>query len=223
MSAAECVPRLVSQEALPLSRSLKFSLILVLSISTMHVFWGYPLPSSKVSGKPDSFLTLLNSCPTRMERREGLDFLKPVLEKTFMKRSFRNGLSPWELPPLTSGGGVVPARRQLMGDGAPVPLGGASSERLSGGRSGALVLLGWTQMQAAGGMRSGSGWAWDQGAPGKEQQEQERQAASPDAFGSMCWRRQNHMKSMTLASEENAMAFAGGAWGCWLRPFGGRQ
>ncbi|XP_036754565.2 neuropeptide S [Manis pentadactyla] len=71
---------------------LKFSLILVLSISTMHVFWGYPFPPSKVSGKPDSFLFLPNSCPTRMERSEGLDFLKPVLEKTFMKRSFRNGV-----------------------------------------------------------------------------------------------------------------------------------
>ncbi|XP_073097772.1 neuropeptide S [Manis javanica] len=62
----------------------------------MHVFWGYPLPPSKrnfqVSGKPDSFLIPLNSCPTRMERSEGLDFLKPVLEKTFMKRSFRNGV-----------------------------------------------------------------------------------------------------------------------------------
>lgn len=51
---------------------------------------------------------------------------------------------------------------QLMGDGAPVPPGEASSERLSGGRGGALVLLGWTQTQAAGGIRSGSGWVWNQ-------------------------------------------------------------
>lgn len=28
----------------------------------------------------------------RMDRREGLDFLKPILEKTLMKRSFRNGV-----------------------------------------------------------------------------------------------------------------------------------
>ncbi|KAI5933434.1 Neuropeptide S [Manis javanica] len=46
----------------------------------------------QVSGKPDSFLVLPNSCPTRMERSERRDFLKPVLEKTFMKRSFRNGV-----------------------------------------------------------------------------------------------------------------------------------
>uniref|UniRef100_A0ABI7X643 Neuropeptide S n=2 Tax=Felis catus TaxID=9685 RepID=A0ABI7X643_FELCA len=72
--------------------SLKFSLILLLLISTMHVFWSYPVPPSKVPGKSDYFLILLNSCPTRMDRSEGLDFLKPILEKTFMKRSFRNGV-----------------------------------------------------------------------------------------------------------------------------------
>ncbi|XP_047680644.1 neuropeptide S [Prionailurus viverrinus] len=72
--------------------SLKFSLILLLLISTMHVFWSYPVLPSKVPGKSDYFLILLNSCPTRMDRSEGLDFLKPILEKTFMKRSFRNGV-----------------------------------------------------------------------------------------------------------------------------------
>uniref|UniRef100_A0A671EIM6 Neuropeptide S n=2 Tax=Rhinolophus ferrumequinum TaxID=59479 RepID=A0A671EIM6_RHIFE len=72
--------------------SLKFNLILVLSISTIHVFWCYPVLSAKVSGKPEYFLILLSSCPTRMDRSEGLDFLKPVLEKSFMKRSFRNGV-----------------------------------------------------------------------------------------------------------------------------------
>ncbi|XP_044636440.1 neuropeptide S [Equus asinus] len=75
-----------------LCSSLKFNLILVLSISTMHVLWSYPIPSSKVSGKSDYFVILLNSCPARMDRSEGLDFLKPILEKTFMKRSFRNGV-----------------------------------------------------------------------------------------------------------------------------------
>ncbi|XP_059951401.1 LOW QUALITY PROTEIN: neuropeptide S [Mesoplodon densirostris] len=73
-----------------LCSSLKSNLILFLLISTMHVFWCHPVPSSKVSGKSDYFVILLNSCPTRMGRREGLDFLKPILEKTLMKRSFRN-------------------------------------------------------------------------------------------------------------------------------------
>uniref|UniRef100_A0A673TBL2 Neuropeptide S n=1 Tax=Suricata suricatta TaxID=37032 RepID=A0A673TBL2_SURSU len=72
--------------------SLKFSLILLLLISTMHVFWCYPVPPSKVSGKSDYFLILLNGCPTGTDRSEGLDFLKPILEKTLMKRSFRNGV-----------------------------------------------------------------------------------------------------------------------------------
>ncbi|XP_049710819.1 neuropeptide S [Elephas maximus indicus] len=72
--------------------SLKLHLILVLSLSTMHVFWCFPLTSSKVSGKPNYFLTLLNSCPARMDRSEELTFLKPILEKAFMKRSFRNGV-----------------------------------------------------------------------------------------------------------------------------------
>ncbi|XP_057387369.1 neuropeptide S [Balaenoptera acutorostrata] len=75
-----------------LCSSLKSNLILFLLISTMHVFWCHPVPSSKVSGKSDYFVVLLNSCPTRMGRREGLDFLKPILEKTLMKRSFRNGV-----------------------------------------------------------------------------------------------------------------------------------
>ncbi|KAB0384683.1 hypothetical protein FD755_006600, partial [Muntiacus reevesi] len=48
--------------------------------------------SLSVSGKSDYFVLLLNSCSTRMGRREALDFLKPILEKTLMKRSFRNGV-----------------------------------------------------------------------------------------------------------------------------------
>ncbi|XP_032463498.1 LOW QUALITY PROTEIN: neuropeptide S [Phocoena sinus] len=75
-----------------LCSSLKSSLVLFLLISTMHVFCCHPVPSSKVSGKSDYFVILLNSCPMRMDRREGLDFLKPILEKTLMKRSFRNGV-----------------------------------------------------------------------------------------------------------------------------------
>ncbi|XP_027384944.1 neuropeptide S [Bos indicus x Bos taurus] len=72
--------------------SLKFNFILFLLISTMHMFWCHPISSSKVPGKSDYFVILLNSCPTRMDRRVGLDFLKPILEKTLMKRSFRNGV-----------------------------------------------------------------------------------------------------------------------------------
>ncbi|KAM6186239.1 neuropeptide S [Rhynchocyon petersi] len=72
--------------------SLKFNLILVLSVSTVHMFWCYPVPSSKVSGKPDFFLILRNSWPSRMYRSGELTLLKPVLEKAFMKRSFRNGV-----------------------------------------------------------------------------------------------------------------------------------
>uniref|UniRef100_A0A452GAK6 Neuropeptide S n=1 Tax=Capra hircus TaxID=9925 RepID=A0A452GAK6_CAPHI len=75
-----------------LRSSLKFNLILFLLISTMPMFRCHPISSSKVSGKSDYFVILLNSCPTRMDRREGLDFLKPILEKTLMKRSFRNGV-----------------------------------------------------------------------------------------------------------------------------------
>ncbi|ERE79599.1 neuropeptide S-like protein [Cricetulus griseus] len=75
-----------------MTSSLKLNLILVLSLSTVHMFWGYPVLSSKVPGKPDYFLILLSSCPSRLEGSNGLAFLKPVLEKTSMKRSFRNGV-----------------------------------------------------------------------------------------------------------------------------------
>ncbi|KAM4851861.1 neuropeptide S [Thomomys bottae] len=73
-------------------RSLKLNLILVLSLSTLHVFWCYPVLSSKVSGKYDSAFILPNSCPARLDRRERLAFLKPILEEMSMKRSFRNGV-----------------------------------------------------------------------------------------------------------------------------------
>ncbi|XP_023417281.1 neuropeptide S, partial [Cavia porcellus] len=72
--------------------SLKLNLILILVLSTMPVFWCYPALSSKVSGKSDYFLILQNSCPARLDGSEGLAFLKPILEKTSMKRSFRNGV-----------------------------------------------------------------------------------------------------------------------------------
>uniref|UniRef100_A0A8C6S178 Neuropeptide S n=1 Tax=Nannospalax galili TaxID=1026970 RepID=A0A8C6S178_NANGA len=58
----------------------------------VHLFCCYPILSSKVPGKPDYFLILLSSCPTQLDGSEGLAFLKPVLEKTSIKRSFRNGV-----------------------------------------------------------------------------------------------------------------------------------
>ncbi|KAB0346235.1 hypothetical protein FD754_011092 [Muntiacus muntjak] len=63
---------------------------------TLFEYWLYWIYHRKilkiVSGKSDYFVLLLNSCSTRMDRREALDFLKPILEKTLMKRSFRNGV-----------------------------------------------------------------------------------------------------------------------------------
>nr|XP_034349746.1 neuropeptide S [Arvicanthis niloticus] len=72
--------------------SLKLNLVLALSLSVVHMLWCYPVLSSKVPGKPDYFLILLSSCPARLEGSDGLAFLKPILEKTSMKRSFRNGV-----------------------------------------------------------------------------------------------------------------------------------
>uniref|UniRef100_A0A287CWW2 Neuropeptide S n=1 Tax=Ictidomys tridecemlineatus TaxID=43179 RepID=A0A287CWW2_ICTTR len=58
----------------------------------MHVLPCFPVLSSQVSGKPDYFLVLLSSCLARLDGSEGPAFLKPILEKTSMKRSFRNGV-----------------------------------------------------------------------------------------------------------------------------------
>ncbi|CAI9619027.1 unnamed protein product, partial [Staurois parvus] len=43
-------------------------------------------------GKSDHCLILLNSCLVEADRSEELTFLKPLLEKSFIKRSFRNGV-----------------------------------------------------------------------------------------------------------------------------------
>ncbi|XP_023605221.1 neuropeptide S-like [Myotis lucifugus] len=75
-----------------LCSSLKFNLVLVLSVSTMPVFWCYPTPSPKVSGTPDYALLLLGCCRARAGPGEGLDVRKPLLEEAFAKRSFRNGV-----------------------------------------------------------------------------------------------------------------------------------
>ncbi|XP_036351744.2 neuropeptide S [Ochotona princeps] len=75
-----------------LELSVSLSLMLILWLSTAPMTWGHPVPPSKVAGKPDYFLVLLNSCPSRLERSEGLSLPKPISEKAFMKRSFRNGV-----------------------------------------------------------------------------------------------------------------------------------
>ncbi|XP_053439503.1 neuropeptide S [Nycticebus coucang] len=95
LAAAENTPENALPRGCPASgraSSLKINLVFILLLSTMAAPWCHPIPSSEVSGKSDFFLTLLNSCPTRLDRREGLAFLKPLLEKPFMKRSFRNGV-----------------------------------------------------------------------------------------------------------------------------------
>ncbi|XP_015428061.1 PREDICTED: neuropeptide S [Myotis davidii] len=74
------------------SGSLKFNLVLVLSVSAMPVFWCYPAPSPKVSGTPDYALLLLGCCRARAGPGEGLDVRKPLLEEALAKRSFRNGV-----------------------------------------------------------------------------------------------------------------------------------
>uniref|UniRef100_A0A8C5QCK1 Neuropeptide S n=1 Tax=Leptobrachium leishanense TaxID=445787 RepID=A0A8C5QCK1_9ANUR len=75
-----------------LSSSPKLHFVLIFWISTMHLCC-YPVLSSLTSsGKADYCLILLNTCLAEAERSEELAFLKPFLEKSFMKRSFRNGV-----------------------------------------------------------------------------------------------------------------------------------
>ncbi|KAG8435498.1 hypothetical protein GDO86_013436 [Hymenochirus boettgeri] len=56
------------------------------------LFWIFRLPNFRTAGIPDYCLVLLNSCLVEVDRSEELAFLKPFLEKSFMKRSFRNGV-----------------------------------------------------------------------------------------------------------------------------------
>ncbi|KAM4031367.1 neuropeptide S [Anomaloglossus baeobatrachus] len=65
--------------------------VFIFWISTMHL-WYQPGMCMTSSGKSDYCLILLNSCLIEADRSEELAFLKPFLEKSFMKRSFRNGV-----------------------------------------------------------------------------------------------------------------------------------
>ncbi|XP_069098332.1 neuropeptide S [Pleurodeles waltl] len=46
----------------------------------------------KLSEKSEYCMILLNTCLAEADKSEELAFLKPFLEKSFMKRSFRNGV-----------------------------------------------------------------------------------------------------------------------------------
>ncbi|XP_030060786.1 neuropeptide S isoform X1 [Microcaecilia unicolor] len=68
----------------------QLNFVIILWISTMP-FWCCPAVST-LSRKSDYCIILLNSCLAEADRSEELAFLKPFLEKSFMKRSFRNGV-----------------------------------------------------------------------------------------------------------------------------------
>ncbi|XP_044301549.1 neuropeptide S [Varanus komodoensis] len=70
----------------------KINVVLLVWISTMHVWTCYPIVPSALSGKSDYCLLLLNSCQAQVDGSKELALLKPFLEKTYMKRSFRNGV-----------------------------------------------------------------------------------------------------------------------------------
>ncbi|XP_054839904.1 neuropeptide S [Eublepharis macularius] len=70
----------------------RLNVILILWISTMHMWRCYPIVPSMLSGKSDYCLLLLNRCLAKVDGSEELALLKPFLEKTFIKRSFRNGV-----------------------------------------------------------------------------------------------------------------------------------
>ncbi|KAM4636593.1 neuropeptide S [Discoglossus pictus] len=74
-----------------LSSLSKLYFVVIFWISIMHL-WCHPVLSLTTSGKSDYCLVLLNSCLVEADRSEELAFLKPFLEKSFRKRSFRNGV-----------------------------------------------------------------------------------------------------------------------------------
>ncbi|XP_078246384.1 neuropeptide S [Pogona vitticeps] len=65
---------------------------LILWIATMHMWKCYPIAPPVLSGKSDYCLLLLNSCPTKLDGSEDLALLKSLLQKSYIKRSFRNGV-----------------------------------------------------------------------------------------------------------------------------------
>ncbi|XP_053307129.1 neuropeptide S [Spea bombifrons] len=78
-------------DGLQLTSLSKLHFVLIFCISTTYLCC-YPVLSLASSEKADYCLVLLNSCLVEAERSEELAFLKPFLEKSFMKRSFRNGV-----------------------------------------------------------------------------------------------------------------------------------
>ncbi|XP_043911610.1 neuropeptide S [Protopterus annectens] len=67
------------------------NLSFLLWISIVNI-WVFPRISCMLSEKSDYCLVMLNNCLAEVERTEELAFLKPFLEKSFIKRSFRNGV-----------------------------------------------------------------------------------------------------------------------------------
>ncbi|XP_077203978.1 neuropeptide S isoform X2 [Paroedura picta] len=70
----------------------RLNVIFILWMSTMHLWRCYPIAPSTLSGKSDYCLVLLNHCLAKVDGSEELALLKAFLEKTFSKRSFRNGV-----------------------------------------------------------------------------------------------------------------------------------
>ncbi|XP_034994426.2 neuropeptide S, partial [Zootoca vivipara] len=75
-----------------LSSLLRLNVLLILWISAMQMWRCYPLVPSTLSGNSDYCLLLLNSCLAKVDGSEELALLKPFLEKSYIKRSFRNGV-----------------------------------------------------------------------------------------------------------------------------------
>nr|XP_056706254.1 neuropeptide S [Euleptes europaea] len=70
----------------------RLTVILILWISTMHMWRCYPIVPSMLSGKSDYSLLEMNRCLAKVDGPEELALLKPFLEKMLIKRSFRNGV-----------------------------------------------------------------------------------------------------------------------------------
>ncbi|KAM9324828.1 neuropeptide S [Gastrophryne carolinensis] len=80
-----------TMEGTQLTSVSKLHFVFIFWISTLHL-WYQPGHTLTSIGKSEYCLILLNSCLAEADRSEELAFLKPFLEKSFMKRSFRNGV-----------------------------------------------------------------------------------------------------------------------------------